>query len=230
MTGAGSGSSDKQMQQLLLLGGLLLLVFLLWNTPVILPLKILTVFFHESAHALATVITGGKVDEMVVVAQQGGYVMSVGGNRFITLSAGYLGSLLIGIGIYMTAARMKTDRITMAVLGGAVIMITFIFVTNVFARGFGLATAVAMLLSAKYLSERINDLILRVIGLTSIVYAPLDIVSDTLLSSCTSDARMMAREFGGTTALWGISWIVISVVIIFLTARWTMKLPRKTLP
>ena len=52
--------SGSQAKQMLLLGGLLLLVFLLWHTPIILPLKILTVFFHEASHALATVFTGGR--------------------------------------------------------------------------------------------------------------------------------------------------------------------------
>ena len=91
------------------------LVFALWQTPVVVPLKILIVFFHEASHAIATILTGGKVLSLSISANQGGEVWSQGGNRFITLTAGYLGSLLIGIGLLIAATRTTADR---AIMGG----------------------------------------------------------------------------------------------------------------
>ena len=78
---------------------LTVLVFALWQTPVALPLKILTVFLHEMAHALAVLLTGGSIESLTFNPQEGGQVISRGGNRFISLSAGYCGSLLIGVAI-----------------------------------------------------------------------------------------------------------------------------------
>ena len=44
------------------------------------PLKIFVVFIHEASHALATVLTGGRVVSMVVTPWESGYVQSVGGS------------------------------------------------------------------------------------------------------------------------------------------------------
>ena len=54
------------MKQTLILVSALGVIFLLWEYPVLYPLKLLVVFFHESSHALMTVFTGGEVIEMVI--------------------------------------------------------------------------------------------------------------------------------------------------------------------
>jgi hypothetical protein len=53
------------------------------------------------------------------------------------------------------------------------------------------------------------------------IYAPLDIYSDTISrSDLRSDARMLAEEFGGPTALWGGMWLIVSLGVIALTLRY----------
>jgi hypothetical protein len=59
------------MKQLLYLIALLLLIMLAWDTVFLYPLKLLVVFFHESSHALATLLTGGSVKELVINKDQG---------------------------------------------------------------------------------------------------------------------------------------------------------------
>ena len=49
-------------------------VFALWQTPAVIPFKLLIVFFHEAAHAIATVLTGGEVVSLSVSPDQGGLV------------------------------------------------------------------------------------------------------------------------------------------------------------
>jgi hypothetical protein len=79
---------------------------------------------------------------------------------------------------------------------------------------------------AKCLAEKYNDFILRVIGLTSILYAPLDIYSDTISRhQLESDAYLLAEHTGGTTLLWGSVWIIISLVVIFYCLKWAIKQP-----
>lgn len=206
-------------------------VFLLWDYAILYPLKLLVVFFHESSHALATIVTGGQVKEMVVVADQGGHVRSLGGNRFITLSAGYLGSLLWGVLIYLAASWTRMDRLVMLILGLSVGAITLLFVGNAFAILFGLAVSVAMVLSARFLSHDANDFLLRLIGLTSMMYAVIDIYSDTISRShLRSDARMLAEEFGGGTILWGSLWIALSLVVVFFCLRWSLRRDGEPMP
>ncbi len=203
--------------QLLLL---LALVFGLWQTPAIIPLKILIVFLHEFAHAAMTVLTGGEVISLSVSANQGGEVWSRGGNRFLILTAGYLGSLLFGMALLLAALRTHADRTVMAAFGALMILVALLYVRSGFAFAFCVGTGASMLAIARFLPRDVNDLILRVIGLTSIIYVPYDIFSDTIArSSLQSDARMLAEEFGGATIMWGGLWLIISLVVIWFAVQ-----------
>lgn len=200
---------------------LTLAVVLLWQSPAVYPLRLLTVFLHELSHAAATLLTGGEVVSLSVNAQEGGLVVSRGDNRFVTLTAGYLGSLLIGAALFLIALRTRWDRATLGLLGALMLLVAALHVREAFALGFTLATGALMLGAARYLSLPLNDLILRVIGLTSMIYAPLDIYSDTISRSyLRSDARMLAEEFGGPTLLWGGIWLIVSLGVIALTLRY----------
>jgi len=213
----------KQLSYLIFLLGLIIIG---WEYPILYPLKLLVVFFHESSHAIATLLTGGTVKELVINQDQGGYVISQGGNRFIILSAGYIGSLLWGVIIYMASVKSHYDKAIMAVLGISILIITLVLSRSIFSWLFGLLSGGAMLLMARYLAEKYNDFVLRLIGLTSMMYAPLDIYSDTISRSyLQSDAYLLAEYTGGTTLLWGGIWIIISVVVIFYCLKWVLNKP-----
>jgi len=197
------------------------LVFALWQTPVVIPLKILVVFLHELSHALATVATGGSVLNLTIDPQQGGMVTSLGGNRFLTLSAGYVGSLLIGVTLFVAAVRTHLDRALLGVLGALILLVTALFVRDLFALIFGGLTGAAMIAAAWFLPRDVSDLALRIIGLASMIYVPYDIFSDTIARShLDSDARMLAAEFGGPTVVWGGIWLILSLATIGLCLRY----------
>ena len=211
----------KQIGTLILLLGLIIIA---WDYSILYPLKLLVIFFHESSHALATVLTGGSVKELIINKDQGGHVLSQGGNRFIILSAGYIGSLLWGTSIYLASVKSRYDKAIMQLLALSIIIITVVFSRSLFSWLFGLLTGGAMLLMAKYLAEKYNDFTLRIIGLTSMMYAPLDIYSDTISRSyLPSDAYLLAEHIGGATLLWGGLWIIISVVVIFYCFKWSFN-------
>lgn len=195
-------------------------VFLLWQTPVIIPLKILIVFLHEISHALATWITGGDVLSISLSSRQGGLTTASGGNVFVILSAGYVGSLLIGVVVLLIALKSKADHVLMGFLGVATLLITAFYIREWFALGFSVGLGVLMLASARFLPHSINDLALRVIGLTSMVYVPFDIFDDTIArAGVRSDAYLLAEQFGGATVMWGGLWLLISLVVIGMCLR-----------
>ncbi len=216
------------MKQLAYLIVLLGLIIYFWGHPVLYPLKLLVVFFHESSHALATVLTGGEVKEFVINAQQGGYVISRGGNRFIILSAGYLGSLLWGLIIYAASVQSSHDKVLMGSLGLSIILITILLSSAYFSLLFGLMSGVGMLVIARFLDNRYNDFLLRLLGLTSMMYAPLDIYSDTISrSQLESDAYLLAEQVGGSTLLWGSIWIIVSLILIYFCLKWSLMKQEK---
>ena len=67
-------------------------LWLLWPTPIVYPLKVFVVFLHELSHGLMAVATGGRIESIALDWREGGETVSLGGSAILTLSAGYLGS------------------------------------------------------------------------------------------------------------------------------------------
>ncbi|MCC6152406.1 MAG: M50 family metallopeptidase [Candidatus Hydrogenedentes bacterium] len=200
-------------------GGLavcLIVIVVLWDTWAVYPLRLLVVFFHELSHGIAAVVTGGSIVEIQMNAQEGGLCITRGGNRFLTLSAGYLGSLLWGGAILLFATRTKGSQIVLELLGGLLIVVTLIWVRPLigFGVGFGLATGLVLIALANFLKPMATELILIVIGLTSCLYAVLDIKSDILdRPHAVSDAVLLADVTGVPALVWGVLWLGVSIVL-----------------
>ena len=195
-------------------------VFSLWQTPVVVPLKILIVFLHELSHAVAAWLTGGSVEQISLSPAQGGFAITRGGNRFAILSAGYLGSLLMGAALLMLALRSNADRLVSGALGVVMLVVAALYVRDMFAALFCGGTGLALIATARFLGHTVNDMALRIIGLSSLIYVPYNIFDDTITrSSLPSDAHMLAEEFGGATILWGGIWLLLSGLVIFWCLR-----------
>jgi hypothetical protein len=198
-----------------------ILLWLLWLTPVIFPLKIFVVLLHEISHALAALATGGDVERIVLNMDQGGATYILGGNAFLILSAGYLGSLLWGLLlIELAGARTRRARWAVGVLGTFVLLVAALYVRNVFGFVFTAFFGAALLVSARYLPARGVAYVLLVLGLTSAMYALLDIRSDILSRPLVrSDAAMLAEVTGVPTLVWGLLWIGIAVAACWIALR-----------
>ena len=200
---------------------LIAVIFALWSTPVMVPMKIVVVLLHELSHGLAALLTGGSIEQITISPEQGGQALTRGGSRFWTLTAGYLGSLVLGVALLFAALRSAADRAVVAALGLALLIVSALYLRDLFALVFCVGLALLLLAMARWLDHRANDLVLRVIGLTSMIYVPFDIFSDTIARShLQSDAWMMANEFGGATVLWGGLWLVLSVAVIGASLRY----------
>lgn len=187
----------------------------LWSTPLVQPLQIFVVLLHELSHAAAAVATGGRVVSIVVDPMQGGVCHCPGGDAFLTLSAGYLGSLVWGV-LMVLAARSRRVRARWVVAGAGALVaaVSAVYVRSLFGVVFGLAFGAALLAAGGRLAEIWNRRILLVLGLTSCLYALLDIKSDVLdRPHLESDARMLAELTGVPTAVWGVLWIGVSLGI-----------------
>lgn len=187
----------------------------------VIPLKILVVFLHELSHGAAAVLTGGDIEQIEISPNIGGSIITRGGSRFVVLTAGYLGSLLIGVVLLLVALRGTIDRFVMAVMGTVTLLVTALYMRDLFTIAFGSLAGAAMLGCGKWLSHAVNDLALRVIGLSSMIYVPFDIYDDTLRRPhVRSDARMLAEEIGGATMMWGGLWLIISLMVIAWALRY----------
>jgi len=189
------------------------ILWFLWNTPAVYPLKIFVVLLHEISHGVMAVLTGGAIEKMIITSNEGGLCACPGGSRFLTLSAGYLGSLLWGAAILVAArGKGKIPQIAAAAVGVIVIAVTILYVRNAFGLLFGVAFGGGLMAVAYYLPSEGISALLTALGLTSCLYAILDIKSDILdRPEVLSDARMLAEHTGIPTLAWGILWIGIAL-------------------
>ncbi|MYI46007.1 MAG: M50 family metallopeptidase [Gemmatimonadetes bacterium] len=180
-------------------------LWLLWDTPAIYPVKIFVVMLHEISHGIASLATGGTIDKIILDPYQGGACHCGGGNAFLTLSAGYLGSLLWGVVLLgLAGSRRVSNHVLLTVVGGLVVLLTALYVRNGFGLTFGLGFGTALVIAGRKLGPVASKVILTALGLTSCLYAILDIKSDVLdRPHLQSDAAMLAEMTPLSTTAWG---------------------------
>ena len=107
---------------------------------------------HEISHGIASLSTGGTIEKIVLDPYQGGACHCGGGNAFLTLSAGYLGSLFWGVVLLgLAGTKRVSNRALLTVVGGLVVLLTALYVRNGFGLLFGLGFGTALVLAGRRL-------------------------------------------------------------------------------
>ncbi len=206
-----------------LLCAVYVLVVLLWDTVWVYPLKLVVVYLHEIGHGLAALATGGRVLEIQLHQGEGGHCVTVGGNGFLIYSAGYLGSLAFGVTLLLVSTRAPRATGAAALALGLLLAGTALWLVpladNAFGKLFGVL--VGALVAALAIAPPVwAAVMLRVVAVTSCLYAILDIKSDVLdRPGVRSDAVELAEVTHVPAVVWGILWIVVSIVVTGLAAR-----------
>ena len=78
-----------------------------WETTLIKPFRVFVVMVHEVCHATASLMTGGEVIEMPTAWAESGHTLTRGGWPPVIISAGYVGSALIGAALGLAGALMQ---------------------------------------------------------------------------------------------------------------------------
>ncbi|MDX1566829.1 MAG: M50 family metallopeptidase [Longimicrobiales bacterium] len=209
----------RTRRRLLLIGGFTLyfgLLWSLWYTPLVYPLKVFVVLLHEVSHGVIALATGGSVEAIVLDPNEGGACYCPGGNTFLTLSAGYLGSLGWGV-LFLLAAdsRRVRARALIGLTGGVILALTLLYLRGWFGVVYGLLFGTGLVASARLFSEAFNRAVVRVLGMTSALYVLLDIRSDILQRPhLRSDAAMLADLTGVPTLLWGLIWMAVALFVV----------------
>jgi len=215
---------NPNLNQFGLLIALVILFYLTWNTKIAYPFVVITTFLHEISHALAFVMTGGTVLEFNVHADGSGTVPGYDGSLFFIFSSGYVGSCLLGSMLYLLAARTHWDRWILGFFGVGVLALTIGFSGNSFSLFFSLITAIVALGLAKFAPRQICDFLIRFIGLSSMLYPVNDMYRSIILNSnLRTDAVMLAEKVGGSSIIWGLLWMIVSLAIIALTLKLSFK-------
>ncbi|KAL5038457.1 hypothetical protein RTP6_005762 [Batrachochytrium dendrobatidis] len=189
--------SPSQITTMYVMAGYTLGIMILWHIPylkeLLWPFKIMTVALHEFGHASAGVCTGAKVESITLNPDEGGLTKMRGGNPYITLPAGYIGSAFWGSLMIFSGFNTTASKVV-AVIIGLIMLATLFWAKNWLTRGItiGLIGVIAILWwfrDAEYL--RYFSLFL---GVMSACYSLWDIVDDLIKRRVNeSDASQFSR-------------------------------------
>jgi hypothetical protein len=197
---------------------------LLWDYPVVLPLKLLVVAMHETGHALASLLVGGSVDRITLASNESGACLSrlpQGVFRQIFVySAGYLGSAVAGALLLLATYRLRLRR---AVLGGLSVwlaVIGLLYGRDPFTLCFCFGAAVALGLAARFLPPGAVDAVNLFLAAFSSLYAVIDLRDDLWNSAVRSqsDAALLAGVTYVPSVVWAALWTLGSLAILGLFA------------
>lgn len=194
----------------------------LWHSPVLFPLRAFVVLIHEAGHALATLATGGEVEELVVRPNESGHVLSRGGWSLVIYSAGYVGTALLGSMLLALTRRPAAHRIAVAVLGVVLVVITVLYVpfANAFGFALGLAWGAALLVMAikrfKYLARVVDALAVMLC-----LYAVYDFADFLIHDTGRTDAGLLAKHLGVPFLAYpiGLGWTAMSLYLMYRGLR-----------
>jgi hypothetical protein len=92
------------------------------------PFLIFSTFVHETAHAVAALLTGGTVESLIVRIDGSGITYTRGGSRLIVSSAGYIGTTLFGAFLLILSHKQSNVRRVLSGTALFVLIITALFV------------------------------------------------------------------------------------------------------
>jgi hypothetical protein len=215
---------NKQYIELAILIFIAVLSFLLWNTVIIFPIKLFTVLLHEIGHGLFAIITGGSIKYIELNINLGGKCVTNGGVSFVVASAGYLGSLLWGSLLFISAYKKTYSLWITSIIAVIIILFTANFMQSTFGALFALIFAALLLISPRYFPTIVNKYLLKILGFISCLYIIFDIKEDLLTTSLRpTDAQTIANIAGGPAFLWGLIWFIISITVLFILLRYSYK-------
>ena len=195
-----------------------------WHSPFVWPLKILVVLFHELGHATAAWITGGEVVEIGLSPNQGGVTRTLGGWRFFILNAGYLGSIVAGASLLFLGRSPRFAKWGLWGLVAVLGLSTFWLVRPLVSFGFGFALLATLGLAvvAKMANADRSQMVLRGLGIFSLLYAVWDIRDDVFADrpGLVSDATMLAELTWVPGPVWGVIWLIIGLGTLFALRKW----------
>ncbi|MDV6234056.1 M50 family metallopeptidase [Leptospira ellisii] len=210
-------------------------LFSFWDHHLVSYLKDFIVFVHELGHAIAALLTGGSVHTIELHGNESGETIAIpnsGSGSFIfVVSAGYLGSCLIGGFLLNRGFSGKMIRPTLISFGAILLLMTVSYSKpGNLAQYTGILWGLGFVLLG-FLNLRINPFVLVFVGTSITLYGLYDLL-DFTGNIVHTDAGIMATWITGANAsknvpksvivlgyLIALLWSFFSLSIIFISVK-----------
>ncbi len=202
-----------------------------WETPVLLPAKLLAVMTHETGHAIATWLVGGTVEKVSIALNESGACMSRRPESFfaavLVSSGGYVGNALISALLLILTLRARVGRPILIVFAAWLLLFGLLFARDLFTFAFCLVTGAVFGLLARFLPRDLTPMVTVFVATFNALYAILDVKDDLWTASvrARSDAQILADITYVPALVWAVLWSGLSVALLVF-ATWTALKPR----
>ncbi|TGK28043.1 M50 family peptidase [Leptospira gomenensis] len=210
-------------------------LFSFWDHHLVSYLKDFIVFVHELGHAIAALLTGGSVHTIELHGNESGETIAIpnsGSGSFIfVVSAGYLGSCLIGGFLLNRGFSGKMIRPTLISFGAILLLMTVSYSKpGNLAQYTGILWGLGFVLLG-FLNLKFNPFVLVFMGTSITLYGLYDLL-DFTGNIVHTDAGIMAAWITGANAsknvpksvivlgyLIALLWSFFSLSIIFISVK-----------
>lgn len=183
----------------------------------ILPLIYLNTHFHELAHALAALATGGMPERIFVFGDGSGVTPVNGGNLILVASAGYLGTTILGALLILAGRTPEKAKFAIKALSVLLAISTVLFVRGDFA---GVASAVFWIPTLWYLASKLKgdnlQFAVQFLGVQMTLtafQAVLTLFEITAKTDEHSDALLLQQATFIPDVVWAFGWVVLSLIL-----------------
>lgn len=200
---------------------------LLWGQPwaawLLYPLRILVTLVHEGGHALATLLTGGSVERILVQPDASGVTFSRGGWALAIAPAGYMGAAAYGAVMLSLMRGSVAGRRALYVSAALLGLLTLLFVRNLFGFAAGVVLTVGLAAGGRYLPPPGALFLSSFLAVQCCLNALLDLLglvfSTGLLPTGHNDAVLMARLIPLPPIVWALLWSIASALLVWGAVR-----------
>lgn len=191
------------------------------------PFRLFVTFIHEGGHALATLLTFGAVDRVVIHPDASGETYSLGGASLLIASAGYLASTAYGAGLLVLCRQGGRAKVVLALTAAAILVLTAFFVNGLFGWLVGIGLSLGLVLVAVAAAPRAAHFFLSFLAVQCCLNALYDLQTLFFISArggAASDAYNMYRLTWIPPVVWALSWLGISLAAL----AWALRSYRRS--
>ncbi len=220
-----------EIQKILFISSISIFMIIIWDFSIAMYWKILSVFLHESFHAVLGFLLGGRGISIIFHSSESGTtkIHFLSSLAFpMVVSAGYLGNIFFGSFLLSRAFQYKQNRLIAFISGNWILISAFYFLDKT-SPFYNYIIIVGLLFNfGALLGVAFSSLLTLYLGITLLMYGVYDIY-DIFMSPEITDAGILANwilEKGNlgidTKRLAlniGIAWYALSGLIIFFFCK-----------
>ncbi|MEW6006322.1 MAG: M50 family metallopeptidase [Stygiobacter sp.] len=205
--------------ELILISVLTFFSFVLWDSFLIYPIKMLSVMIHETFHAFTTLLTGGKISSINIDLNLGGKIETEFGSSILISLSGYFGSLFVGLLFFKLSQNEKLFRFFIYSLSIMILIVLANSNPNADYIFISLLIISFLIFIAVFINNNYFQFLIRFLGLVSMIYVLIDLKNDLLNDFYVSDAKILSDIINVNSFLITLVWIFVTSALIFVTVK-----------